>query len=49
VPEAEFEPKPKSAGATPEKPGETGLRTAWSPSPPRTPEEPEGKPPKGKK
>jgi hypothetical protein len=48
TPEAEFEPKPKSAGTqkpdTPE-----ALRTAWAPSPPRTPDEPEDKPPKGKK
>jgi DNA gyrase subunit A len=49
VPEAEFEPKPKGAGTKPEKPGESDLRTTWSPSPTRTPEEPENKPPKGKK
>jgi hypothetical protein len=48
VPEAEFEPKPKSVASKPDKPGAAGLQTTWSPSPPRTPDEPESKRPKRK-
>ncbi len=47
--EAEFKPKPKSEESKPPKAdAPDGLQTTWSPSPPRTPEEPSSKPPKGK-